>query len=229
MPLDARAIRPNLVYRALRTARRRNDYALSIFARAVAIGLTLLTGCGGSRAIKAPPIDAEAVADKYLALYDVDQDGLIAGEELKASASLRDAVKNRIDSDNDGAISRTELMHRFERWVAGGVGAAVLSCRVVYKGRPLDGAQISLVPDAPLQGVIQPATGVTNSNGLALMAMDSANLPSDMANLRAVQQGLYRVEITHPTLDIPAKYNTDSSLGVEVSFETGRNLVEFRI
>ena len=32
-----------------------------------------------------------------------------------------------------------------------------------------------------------------------------------------MQPGLYRVEITHPTVTLPAKYNTETTLGREVS------------
>ena len=51
--------------------------------------------------------------------------------------------------------------------------------------------------------------------------MDTQHLPSDLGNLRGVQQGLFKVQITHPKIKIPEKYNTKSMLGKEVSAETG--------
>ena len=45
--------------------------------------------------------------------------------------------------------------------------------------------------------------------------------------LQGVQQGLFRVEITHPTVTIPAKYNIETKLGKEVSFELGENVMRF--
>lgn len=77
--------------------------------------------------------------------------------------------------------------------------------------------------------MIQPADGTTSDNGTALLAIDKSNLPADLQNLRGVQQGMYRVEITHPAVAIPAKYNSVTTLGVEVSFETGRNIVTFAL
>jgi hypothetical protein len=32
-----------------------------------------------------------------------------------------------------------------------------------------------------------------------------------------IRPGLYRVEITHPSIPVPARYNTETTLGAEVS------------
>jgi hypothetical protein len=37
-----------------------------------------------------------------------------------------------------------------------------------------------------------------------------------------IQPGLYRVEITHPTVNVPAKYNSESTLGIEAAI-AGQN------
>jgi hypothetical protein len=48
-----------------------------------------------------------------------------------------------------------------------------------------------------------------------------------LQRIKAVQQGLYRVEITHDSVTIPDKYNTATTLGLEVSFDSGGYLVSF--
>ncbi len=196
----------------------------------VVIATVVVLGCSsGPTAVKVPPIEPEAVTDAVISQYDKNGDGQLALEELADCPALLDAMKNNIDKDNDKRLSKEELTERFSMWVKGGVGASFLACRVTKGGRPVEGAHVRLIPESFFGDVIQPAEGTTDKRGSALLAMDSANLPADLQNLRAVQQGLYRVEITHPSVDIPAKFNTQTTLGVEVSFESGRNLVEFKL
>ncbi|MCA9240498.1 MAG: EF-hand domain-containing protein [Planctomycetales bacterium] len=189
-----------------------------------------LAGCSfRPSAVKVPPINAQEAAKAAFSKYDTNGDGLLSNNELTSCPALVDAMKNHIDKDHDKKLSVEELTNRLAMWVDSGVGASYFTCRVMKKGRPLAGAEVTLVPEVYLDGVIQPAVGVTNKTGSALMAIDSANLPSDLQNLRAVQPGHYRVAITHPSVSIPPKYNTESTLGVEVSFESGRNLVTFNL
>ncbi|MCA9269005.1 MAG: hypothetical protein KDA41_11070, partial [Planctomycetales bacterium] len=76
------------------------------------------------------------------------------------------------------------------------------------------------VPEPFLANVIEPATGTTNASGMSAPAIDPSKLPSDMAGVKGVRAGFYRVEITHPTKKLPAKYNTETTLGLEVSNES---------
>jgi hypothetical protein len=194
------------------------------------ITVAAVLGCsGGPTPVKVPPIQAEEAADAAFSLYDKDGDGLLKKEELSDCPAFQDAMKNNIDKNKDRQLSKDELVGRLSTWVNGGVGASFFSCRVTSRGRPLVGAQVKLIPEAFFGGVIQPAVGTTDRTGRALMSIDPSNLPEDLQNLRAVQQGHYRVEITHQNAKIPAKYNTETTLGVEVSFEKGRNSVNFKL
>ena len=196
----------------------------------VVIAAAAVVGCSrGPAAIEVPPIDSDAAAEGALSKYDKNSDGLLAADELTQCPALVDALKNRIDKNNDQRLSKEELAERFAMWANGGVGVSYLACRVTAGGRPLAGAQVKLVPESFFGDVIKPAEGTTGRSGTALLAIDKSNLPSDLQNLRGVQQGLYRVEITHQSMNIPAKYNTDTTLGIEVSFETGRNIVSFAL
>jgi hypothetical protein len=189
-----------------------------------------LHGCSrGPTAIKVPPIQPEAAAEAALTLYDKNGDGLLAADELASCPALVDALRNHIDKNNDKRLSKEELTERFAMWAHGGVGLSYLNCRVTIGGRPLEGAQVKLVPENFFDGVIQPAQGTTGSSGSARLAIDKSHLPADLQNFRGVQQGLYRVEITHQSRDIPAKFNSDTTLGVEVSFDSGRNVVTFNL
>jgi hypothetical protein len=199
------------------------------------IGLVLLVvgiatlGCStGPTAVKVPPIEPETMATNAFTKYDKNADGFLDQREMSAFPALLDAMNNQIDKDNDKRISKKELADRFKMWL-GGVGATTLFCRITRGGQPVEGALVKLIPDDCFGGVIQPAEGTTRANGRASMGIDPVNLPADLQNLRAVQQGLYRVEITHPSMQVPPKYNTQSTLGVEVSFESGRNVVEFKL
>ena len=48
-----------------------------------------------------------------------------------------------------------------------------------------------------------------------MMDVDDSELPSNQAGLVGVQLATYRVEITHPEITIPAKYNTNTTLGYD--------------
>ena len=80
-----------------------------------------------------------------------------------------------------------------------------------------------------MAGAIQRATGTTDESGTAMLSVDAAHLPADAHNMRGVQQGLFRVQIHHSNVKIPSKYNTETELGREVSFETGENFITFSL
>ncbi|MCA9269532.1 MAG: hypothetical protein KDA41_13720, partial [Planctomycetales bacterium] len=60
----------------------------------------------------------------------------------------------------------------------------------------------------------------TDAQGMAVMAIDQAKLPSHLKGIYGMQSGFYKVEITHPTTKIPAKYNTETVLGHEVAADS---------
>ena len=78
-------------------------------------------------------------------------------------------------------------------------------------GRPLDGATVRFVPERFLQGAVKPAVGTTDRQGAAIIAIADEDLPADQRTLRAMQPGIYRVEIKHPGVA-----NLDRLLGFEV-------------
>ena len=47
--------------------------------------------------------------------------------------------------------------------------------------------------------------------------MAAEDRPRNAPNIPLMQPGLYHVEITHPSTKIPAKYNTQTTLGIEIT------------
>lgn len=195
----------------------------------IGTSLVTLTGCSfGPSAIQVPQIKPGELTETIFAKYDQNSDSKLSSGELESCPGmLRDM--GRVDTDGDKHMSKGELSARFEMWVNGGIGASRLNCRVTKGGRPLANAHVKLVPEDFFEGLVQPAEGTTDSSGIAQMGIASENLPSDMANYRVVQQGYYKVEITHPSITIPAEYNTNTKLGVRASFESGGNIVNFKL
>ncbi|MEO2048754.1 MAG: hypothetical protein ABGX16_19535 [Pirellulales bacterium] len=191
--------------------------------------IAILPGCGGPTAVEVPPIQPDEAAQGVLKQYDTNGDGQLTLEELASCPGIRDAIA-RYDKDGNQQISAAELSKRFAMWVDGGVGVTTLTCNVMFNGKPLDGAQVQLIPEAFLADAIEPAIGVTDQSGFAILAIDTAHLPDDMKNLRGVvHQGVFRVEITHPSIDIPTKYNSQTTLGQEVSADTGENFIRWKL
>jgi hypothetical protein len=42
-------------------------------------------------------------------------------------------------------------------------------------------------------------------------------MPKGAPQIELMQPGLYRIEVTHPSRKIPAKYNTETTLGIEIT------------
>ncbi len=196
-----------------------------VFVAAISLGCS-----SGPTAVEVPAIDSETVAMEVMTLYDKDGDGFLNSDELSSCPSLLDASKKpRVDKDRDQRLSKGEFIERLEAWTNGGVGVSYLACSITKEGRPLNGAQIKLIPEAFLGEAIQPAEGTTDASGSAMLGIDKSNLPAALQNLRGVQQGLYRVEITHPSVQLPPKYNSATILGLEVSFDEGGYMVSFNL
>ena len=206
----------------------RKSYYLS-FAGTVSAAMLLLLGCsGGLEPVQIPEFNPELAAEGAITAYDTNGDGLLSQKELEGCPSLLTVVK-KYDRNKDKSIDKEELMEHFSGWLNSGIGVSTLGCRVSMRGRPLAGAQVELIPEDFFDGVVQAATGTTGRSGRALLGIDTAFLPDDMQTFRGVHQGLYRVKITHPNVDIPSKYNVNTTLGLEVSFETGKNFVSFKL
>jgi len=177
-------------------------------------------GCGG-RPPRVQPvqIDPAAAAREALAAYDADGDGALSAGELKKCPGLLKSIA-RVDADGDGRITAEELAGRIRTWQGHKVGLMRFSCKVTAEGRPLAGATVRLVGEKFLGDGLKPASGVTQANGVASVTISPDVLPADCQGLSGVFPGVYKVEITHPSRTIPAKYNTQTVLGQEIALDT---------
>jgi hypothetical protein len=164
-------------------------------------------------------IDPAAAAREALAAYDADGDGTLSREELKKCPGLLSSL-SRFDANGDGRISAEEIAARIRTWQGHKVGLMRFSCKVTAGGRPLAGATVRLVGEKFLGDALKPASGLTQANGVANVTVSPEDLPADCQGLSGVFPGVYRVEVTHPSRTIPAKYNTQTVLGQEVALDT---------
>jgi hypothetical protein len=174
-----------------------------------------LMGCSrGPGRVKPPDIDPENSASAALSLYDSDKDGSLNKEELAKCPAMFLEVK-AYDADADGLVTRDEIAARIWALRKHGVGLTRLNCDVSVNGRGLKDALVQFEPESYLGEEIKAAQGVTNERGVAQMAIPADQLPSDQQDLKAIHYGTYKVRITHPTVKLPAKYNTETTLGYE--------------
>ena len=171
--------------------------------------LSLAAGCFGNTSprIRAPKWTPQVSADSAMEM-DSDSDGLLAASELKQSPGLKAALPN-LDVDGDHKLSRDELIQRLEDYAQNRTGLMEFRCLVRFKGRPLPEAKVRLIPERFIEDVVVPASGTTGADGQVALAAEDQLEPF-------MRPGIYRVEITSASVKIPAKYNTETTLGIAV-------------
>lgn len=176
----------------------------------------------------APKIDVNPAraAEAAFELYDVDGDRVLSGAEIGKCPGMQKAKKD-FDQNGDGKVSLDELETRITYWSENLTAMVHIYCSLALDGRPLSGATVRFVPEPFLADGLYPAEGVTNERGSVEVGVSGENLPADFVGINAIQLGLYRVEISHPSKDIPAKYNTETTLGQEVVPTTQDALLRF--
>ena len=92
------------------------------------------------------------------------------------------------------------------------MGRATFPVPVTHNGAPLVGAKVRLVPESFLGSALQPGEGTTDERGIAIVSTP----PRYAADVPGLSPGFYRVEITKEGDSIPAKYNTATTLGLEI-------------
>ena len=170
-----------------------------------------LAGCsgGGPGEFDAVTLDPAQIASAIMAEYDTDSDGEVSKSELKKCQGLEMLIAGedmllpnyRLDSDESGTISEAEFAEKFRANFESMRQA--FGCQVTYRGRPLEGATISLIP-MPFMGDTVSASGETDVEGMCSVQGDDGK-PGAIP-------GIYRVEITHPDVNLSSKYNTESTI-----------------
>lgn len=175
--------------------------------------IVMLCGCpGGGGTIEKPKLNPAAAATAAITEYDANSDGLIDKNEAKKSA-LDPAAG--WDADGDGKISEDEIRERLDRYEKLSPGIQQMTCTVRYRGRPLENAEVRFEPEAFLGGAIEVGTGTTDLEGVAEMVAEEVVKANP--TYRGIRASLYKVRITHPERDLPAKYNDETTLFFELS------------
>lgn len=173
-----------------------------------------LVGCSakpsGIASVSLDPIAATALAMEQL---DSNADQKLSKDELKTSPGLLSAI-SQFDRDSDGSISAEELSAALGGFLSQDASLVAIDCVVNHNERPLEGAKVEFIPEAFLDGAIKPASGVTAANGTASPSIPEQDIPEEFrGRIKGVSGGIYRVVVTHPSVEIPAKYNTQTELG----------------
>lgn len=191
----------------------------SLFLAAIGI---CVAGCSrGPKALVPPdvnPSNASAAAIKQL---DANGDGSIGGDELANSPALKASLK-RVDSNGDGAVSRDEIEARVKAWHDSKVGLFPARVAVTLNNAPLEGAEVRFEPEPFLGEAVIPAVGVTNNFGETVPAIPQ-ELRAHESVPDGIQCGFYTVRISKVVggkETLPARYNTESELGEEISMQT---------
>lgn len=185
-----------------------------------AAAMLILATCGCSRGpgrIATPDVDADDAASQAIELYDKNTDARLDSTELVACPSLNAALP-AYDGDKDGVLAEAEIAAGIGSWAATGAGAIPLPFLVMLDGKPLAGAQLKLTPAPFLGDAVKPALGESDATGGGTFTMAPEDRPANVPkSLPVMQPGLYTVEITHPVTKVPAKYNAESTLGLEAA------------
>jgi len=181
------------------------------------VAVLVSAGCGifgGPSRVEAPGISPSGAGSGAMDKYDTDGDGVVQGEELDKAPSLKAALA-KLDTNNDGGVSADEVADRVKKWQESKVGLMSLGCTVTVNGVGLSGVTVNYVPEEFLGSEVEPATGTTDENGVAILSIEGGELSG-------VACGLYRVELSKKdggTETIPPKFNTETVLGQEVALD----------
>lgn len=145
---------------------------------------------------------------------DANTDGMLDAKELEKAPGLKSGLK-QADKDGDSKISQAEIDGRIGAWSASKTGRMTVVCQVTLNGAAVANAEVKLVPEPFLGSALPTAKGTTDGSGIVMpTAPETDNKPAGVA------PGYYRVEITSAGKPLPAKYNTETTLGLEVASDS---------
>ena len=156
-------------------------------------------------------IEADHRASDTIAQYDADNNGTLSKAECKGSGF--DFPK--WDANSNGNLDKQEIVARLQLYQDNGAGLLEMTCKVLWNNRPLENGIVVFEPEPFLGDSIEAAEGIIDLDGWA-----SPSIPEVVAEdpvLTGVRPGLYKIRITHPDVEIPAKYNEDTILGYDAS------------
>jgi hypothetical protein len=178
--------------------------------------LAFAAGCKDKNGRVLPPAYNGSAGAEACAAYDTDKDGAIRGPELDRVPGIRAAIK-QVDSNGDGRVTAEEIDGRVAKWLEVRIGEMPVRCRVMLDGTPLPDATVVFEPEPFLGTNVPSASGTTSSTGIAGMTMPADRLAD--AKFPGVACGWYKIRVTSKNKELPAKYNTQTTLGCEVAMD----------
>jgi hypothetical protein len=192
----------------------RNAIAYNILS--CIVSLILVGGCSKSPKNFASMVDPAAAGKAAIEQYDTDYNSRIEGKELEAAGSLKSNLE-KIDLNGDKAITADEIADRVSYWQSSKQlwSRTPIRCMVFHNKELLADAEVKLVPEKFLGDKLKAAKGKTSFNGVAILHAEN----HDSGDPLGVGPGFYKVEITKAGEAIPAKYNTNTILGIDTSMD----------
>jgi len=193
--------------------------ASRLLLAALMLATLLIASCShGPGRVDQPTIDASSAGSMAMEQYDTNQDGKVAGDELEKAPALKSALA-RLDTDGDNGVSADEVAVRIDAWKKTQIGLMSFAFKVTLDGVPLTDATVTFEPETFLGSEIKRASGTTNrvGSGSGTIAKEDRPTPDTPSGM---QLGLYKVKISKLAGGkeaIPAKYNTETTLGQEVA------------
>jgi hypothetical protein len=195
--------------------------------RPVLLAIAAFAGCSRAPArFDAPQVDPVAAAAQAMELYDANRDAILSKDELARCPGILSKI-SVYDLNHNGSVEQQEIAGRLADLLKHRTGGTGLNARILYNGRPLQGASVVLEPEPYLGGQVQTATGTTDGAGSTELAIPPEFVPQHLRRIKSVHYGTFKVRITHPTIPIPPKYNTETQLGYET--ESGNPYVRFTL
>ncbi|QDS98245.1 EF-hand domain-containing protein [Adhaeretor mobilis] len=178
----------------------------------------VLAGCGGPETLSLPSYSPSGSAAKAMELYDTNSDGFVGSEELENAPGLRAALRN-LDQDKDGKVSEEEVAERAQSWEDMRIGIMRFNATFLLDGKPLGNADIVFEPEEFMLDAVQPTAGQTDLGGYITPRVPKEKRPTPDTP-PGMQAGIYKIRVSKVEAGketIPARYNTDTVLGQEVS------------
>lgn len=183
----------------------------------ICLTVVLIAGCiSRKESFKAAPLNPAKSAARAMELYDANQDGALSGQELEKCPALRRSLA-LWDANGDRKIDQQEIQDRLTQYVERGPAYMGYTCKVLWNGQPLEGAEVKFVPEPFMERGATLAIGTTNENGMADMIVDPSQTTDELSMGFGIRPGLYRIEVRHPSVSIPARYNDQTQEGVDAS------------
>ena len=169
-----------------------------------------LTGCKSKKSENAAVHDKtpEDTVAAIMDSYDANRDGSLDAAELEKCPSLQ-MLLTSMGKGPRGKVTRDELIQRITDVQSSAIQLPAVPCIVTVNGAPLADATVTFTLESFHGSSSAPATGKSDADGRA-----------EVTGKEGVLAGFYRVSVSKQaggTETIPAKYNSSTILGVEVS------------